>query len=91
MNKYTFKTFLENLITIAEDKIKELVNQELTGKQKKRQLDNTINNYLTYFIDDFGVNFVVKFVVKKWVIPQIPAITQIIYNLIQTRVNGVTK
>lgn len=65
--------------------------EELTGEQKKARVDDLIANYIEIAIDGIGLNFIFKFVLKKLLMDNIPIITQAIFNLIQSKVKGITK
>lgn len=63
----------------------------LSGKEKKAKLDEIITQYTLKAIDNIGLNFLVKLIIKNFIISNIPAITQQIFNLIEKRVSGITE
>lgn len=79
------------VVTATKRKIKELVVSELSNEDKKKQLDEYIIKMVKNLMDTLGFNFVLRFFVNKFVIPNIDDWTQIIFNLIKTRVKGVTR
>ena len=87
-----FKKFIDGFVSTAKQYIEKYEEcKELTGKEKKARLDEIITNYVNVAIDGIGLNFVFKFVIRKVLIQNIPFITQAIFNLIQTKVKGITK
>ena len=85
--------FLRTFANLATSLIEryEAQYKELDGAGKKARLDDAITNYVEGVIDNIGLNFIFKFVIRKILIENIPTITQIIYNLIKTKVEGITK
>lgn len=65
--------------------------KDLNGKQKKARVDEVITDYVENTIDNIGLNFIVKFIIKKLLIENIPVITQCIFDLIASKVQGITK
>ena len=90
-NKYTFKTFLEYLKNYAKVTIKDLATKELTNVQKKRQLDRAIELFIVSTLDGAKLGFITKFVIDKFVLKHIPEITQFVYDLLKSKIEGVTK
>lgn len=88
-----FGDFLGNFANVVSALIEkyETEYKDLKGPEKKARLDDAITNYVNGVIDNIGLNFVFKFVVKNILIQYIPTITQIIFNLIQTKIEGITK
>ncbi len=64
---------------------------ELTNEQKKQRVDEIITNYLEMALDNLGLNFVFKYVVKKLILANVPVLTQVIFDLIKTKVKGITE
>ena len=75
------KTFIA-----VEEKFK-----ELSGAEKKAELDTKITNWAQGALDTLPVNLIAKWVLKNVIIKNIPAITQAVFDLIETRINGITK
>ena len=91
--KVSFKDFLFNFADVVRNLIEKYETQykNLSGPERKERLDDAIANYAITVIDNLGFNFIFKFVLKKLVIEHIPDFTQIIFNLIQTKIEGITK
>lgn len=64
---------------------------ELSNEQKKQRVDEIITNYLEMVLDNLGLNFVFKYVVKKLILANVPVLTQVIFDLIKTKVKGITE
>lgn len=90
-NKYTFKVIVAELIRFAKLNIKDLAQSELSNKEKKNALDRAIRGYLLPLLATAKMGWVTKFIFEKFVLDNIPVITQAIYDLIQSRIDGVTK
>ena len=90
-NKYTFQMVVAELIRFAGVNIKELAQKELSNTEKKSQLDKAIKGYLIPLLATARMGVVTKFIFERFVIANIPVITQAIYDLIKSRIEGVTK
>lgn len=96
-NKYTFKVIVAELIRFAKLNIKDLAQSELSNKEKKNALDRAIRGYLVPLLETskitvpFVPNWLIKFIFNNFVLDNIPVITQAIFDLIQSRIEGVTK
>ena len=88
-----FNEFLKNFVTVTKNLIEryETEYKNLNGEGKKARLDEYLTGYTMTVIDNIGLNFIFKFVLKKLVIENIPTITQIIFDLIKTKIDGITK
>jgi len=88
-----FCEFLENFAGITKKLIERYETQykELDGTGKKIRLDDALTNYVEGVIDNIGLNFVFRFVLKKLLVDNIPVLTQIIFNLIKSKVEGITE
>jgi len=91
--KVSFKDFLFNFADVVKNLIEKYETQykNLSGPERKERLDDAIANYAITVIDNLGFNFIFKFVLKKLLIENIPVVTQIIFNLIQAKIEGITK
>ena len=85
-----FKEFLNEFITKTKEEIKELAKTELENKEKKTSLDEKIIGFVQAALNSAKLNFFAKFVLKKFVLPYICEFTQIIYDLLKTKINGIT-
>ena len=90
-NKFTFQMVVAELIRFAGVNIKELAQKELSNTEKKSQLDKAIKGYLIPLLATARMGVVTKFIFERFVIANIPVITQAIYDLIKSRIEGVTK
>lgn len=90
-NKYTFKVIVAELIKFAKLNIAELAQKEIANKEKKAILDKAIMGYLVPLLATAKLGFFTKFILEKFVLDNIPVITQAIYDLIKDRIDGVTK
>lgn len=87
-----FKEFIKNVASETKRYIEKYEGfKELTGEEKKKRVDSIISEYIEATIDTLGLNFVFRFIVKKLLLENIPTITQIIFDLIKTKVEGITK
>jgi hypothetical protein len=86
------KDFIQTVVKETKfyiEKYEQIKN--LSGEQKKARVDEVITEYVENTIDNIGLNFVVKFIIKKLLIENIPVITQCIFDLIASKVQGITK
>lgn len=91
MNKYSFKKIVTEFINFTKANIVDLAQKELENTEKKAKLDKAIKTYLETLLIGVKVNFVTKWVVEKYVIQNIPTLTQAIYDLLKARITNVTK
>lgn len=63
----------------------------MSGESKKSMLDNKMTDFVENAVNASGLNFIVKWIIKKYIITQIPYITQIIFDLIKTKIKGITE
>ena len=87
-----FKEFIEKF----KNKTTELINffekqKKLTGAEKKAQVDFAIKNWVEDILQGSDLNFIIKFILKKYVLNNIPVITQSIFDLIKIRIEGITE
>lgn len=86
------KEFIQNLVEESKTCIAKYEQfKELSGKQKKARVDEVITDYIELTIDNIGLNFITKFIVKKLLVDNVPVITQAIFDLIKSKVDGITK
>ena len=87
-----FKEFISGFVTTAKDYIGKYEQyKELSGEEKKARVDDILLTYCKNTLDAVSLNVVFKFVLKQLLIPNIPHITQIIFDLIASKVAGITK
>lgn len=86
------KEFIENFSNVSKAIIEKVETyKELTGQQKKDRVDEVVINYVVNVIDTLPLNFIVKMIFKKILMDNIPTITQVIFNLIKAKIEGITK
>ncbi len=86
-----FKEFIQGFAAVAKTNIIELAQTELNNDNKKMILDSKIINYLDCAFEKLKVNFIVKKFLKTFVFSNVSQITQLIYDLIKMKVDGITK
>ena len=89
-NKFTFKIIITNFVKFAQENIKALAEKELDNGAKKVQLDKAMTTYLVTLLGGAKINWITKLVIEKYVIKNIPVITQAIYDLLKAKIKGVT-
>lgn len=85
------KEFIKGFVETSENKIISLVSYKITGVEKKARLDECLTEYVNKFIDSIGLNFAFRWILKKILIDNIPVITQCIFDLLKSKINGVTE
>lgn len=86
------KEFINGFCQTAKDYIGKYEQyKDLTGEEKKARVDDIVTTYCQNAIDSVPLNFAVKWVLKKLLIPNIPHLTQAIFDLIASKVQGITK
>ena len=86
------KDFIQGFTQTAKDYIEKYEKyKELTGEQKKQRVDGLLKSYCETAIDNIGLNFVFKFVFKNLIIENIPNLTQVIFDLLEAKISGITK
>lgn len=86
------KAFIKQFTTTAKGIIGHLEDyRNLSNEAKKQRLDSDMTDWALKWVDELELNIVVKFVLKKLLIPNISTITQAIFDLIKSKVEGITK
>lgn len=85
------KEFITNFVEQAKNKIIELAQTELTNENKKLMLDHYIIDYVEKAINGLTINFVFKIALRKLVLPNVSLITQLIFDLLKAKIEGITK
>ena len=86
------KNFIQNIAAESKHCIEKYEQyKDLTGEEKKARVDDIIKTYIENTIDTIGLNFIVKIIIKKLLIENIPVITQCVFDLIASKVQGITK
>ena len=85
------REFISNFASTAKENIVELAQTELSNENKKLMLDHTIIEYIEKALNGMTVNIFLKFALRKLLLPNVSLITQIIFDLLKAKVEGVTK
>ena len=75
----------------TKDGIIELAQTELNNDNKKLALDHSIVEFVEQAISGLSMNWFFKTVLKRLVLPNVSLITQIIYDLLKAKIEGITK
>ena len=86
-----FKNFILNFVNTTKQNIIELAKTELNNNNKKLILDQRIIEFLENTIAGIKINFILKLALKKLLLPNVSVITQIIYDLLKAKIDGITK
>ena len=93
-----FKEFIEQFkektqrVIGALEVTKTITGVYLKGEEKKARLDETMTKWTIEQVEaNSKIKVIYKFIIKKFIIPQIPYITQMIFDLIKVRVEGITQ
>ena len=87
---------IKDFILAFGDKAKELISyyegfKDLTGEQKKDRVVDVLTDFIENGIDKLPINAILKIFIKKGVIAILPHLVQLAYNLIKSKVEGITK
>lgn len=86
------KDFINGFALTAKDYIGKYEQySELSGEEKKARVDSMLLAYCNNALDNLPLNFVLKWAFKKLLIPNIPHLTQAAFNLIASKIDGITK
>ena len=86
-----FKNFILNFVNTTKQNIIELAKTELNNNNKKMVLDQRIIDFLDNTIAGIKLNFILKLALKKLLLPNVSVITQIIFDLLKAKIEGITK
>lgn len=86
-NKFT--KFIYAMVTAAKRKIILLTTEELSNEEKKKKLDEHIISLIENTMSALGFNLVMKWFVRKFIVPNVDDLTQIVFNLLKAKVSGV--
>ena len=86
-----FKNFILNFVNTTKQNIIELAKTELNNNNKKMVLDQRIIDFLDNTIAGVKLNFILKLALKKLLLPNVSVITQIVFDLLKARIDGITK
>lgn len=65
--------------------------KHLKGEQRKDRVVALLNQWLNKALKDLAINKVLKLAIKFLLPKVLPEIVQVVFNLIQTKVEGITK
>lgn len=85
------KNFILNFVNTTKQNIIELAKTELNNNNKKMVLDQRIIDFLDNTIAGVKLNFILKLALKKLLLPNVSIITQIVFDLLKARIEGITK
>lgn len=83
-----FVNTVKNVVDLARNKIADLAKQELKNADKKKHLDDYMTRVLwNLCTNPFSVQGIL---IKHLILPNVSKLTQIIYDLLETRIANVT-
>ena len=77
--------FVEEFIQNTKKKVIELASTTLDNKEKKTVLDIYITQFVENACAKMKLSWLNKLVIKKWVVPNIPQLTQYIFDLLKSK------
>lgn len=87
-----FKHFIEEFGERASDLIARYETfKDLEGEQKKEKVDEALLKWALNALETVPLNVFFKFVIKFILKNYLDDLTQVIFNLIETRIAGITK
>lgn len=86
-----FKNFILNFVNTTKQNIIELAKTELNNNNKKMVLDQRIIDFLDNTIAGVKLNFILKLALKKLLLPNVSIITQIIFDLLKAKAEGISE
>jgi hypothetical protein len=87
----TAADYIKNFVGLTEAQIIALIDSELNNEEKKAKLDNVVTTWANTALDKLSLNIFTKWVIRKYLIGNIETLTQMVYNLLKTRVANLTK
>ena len=85
------KEFIQEFAKRTKSKIAELAQTQLSGAEKKQKLDEKMTKWAEELLNGAKMNALLKKAVKQFVISSIPVITQAVFDLLKTRIQGITE
>lgn len=82
---------IKKVVNYATLKIVNLADTNLTNAAKKESLDLAVENYIKDIVNAVTPNFIIRWVVNKFLLPNIPVLTQQIFDLLKAKIYGITK
>lgn len=65
--------------------------KELKGEKKRDRVVDVLKEWVERTISTLPINPVIRFIIKKAIIAGLPYIVQAAFNLIESRIEGITK
>lgn len=88
----TTKEFIKQFVEVAKDKIAYLQKlSQLTNEEKKARLDGYLVEFAEKGLNQLPLGIVSKWAIKKFIIANIPTITQMIFDLLKAKFDEVVK
>lgn len=86
------KSFIRNFVNKTKEAIAYFESYSgLSGDEKKEKLDAQMTAWATALLEGAELNLITKYIIKKFVIGCIPTITQAVFDLIKSKVAGITE
>ena len=85
-----FFELVSGAVNEAKEAIAELAQTKLKNENKKKQLDEKIVLFFETGMDKIGLNWIAKMAVKKLILPHVPDFTQLVFDLLKEKIDGVT-
>lgn len=77
--------FVEEFIQNTKKKVIELASTTLDNKEKKTVLDIYITQFVENACAKMKLSWFNKLIIKKWVVPNIPQLTQYVFDLLKSK------
>lgn len=90
MQRESFLNFINGFTAVTQNEITELANKNINNKDKKKELDIKMFEYVQKILATQKLNIFVKLLIKKLIVPCINDVTQLIYELLKAKIKGVT-
>ncbi len=91
MSKDSFLTFVNNFKEETQNKIIELAKTELQNEEKKKKLDVAIVDFVLGALDKMSLSGLAKLLIKKFVLPHVAELTQLIFDLLKEKFESKAK
>jgi len=82
------KEFVKQMLSKTKTKIIDCVTEKLENEEKKQLVDLTITKWVEENM--LKLSPVQSLLVTRWLMPIIPTVTQIIYDCLKQKVEGLT-
>lgn len=82
---------VKDVFALARKEIIARVDKAISGEEKKVQVDYNVIKFVKDYVTTNCSNKLVLWLVDTVVIKAIPAVTQLIYEFLKEKVNGLTK